>query len=147
MTADQIRCVRLGYALIEPDAPDAFAMFYCNLFAGDPALRPLFKGDMLVQSERLMDAVGRMLDLLDRPAELQLLLHRLGARHRGFGVRSEHFDSVGRAMARTLEQALGAAFDTGMRQAWAALHDLIARTMLDGLQAGAARPAEAVALH
>ena len=132
MNVQQIHLVRSTFALIQPIASDAAALFYDNLFRADPSLRLLFKGDMTHQGQRLMAMIGSALQLLDRPAALLPVLRSLGARHAGYQVREQHYDTVGAALIQTLEQGLGAAFTAEARAAWVDLYAVIASTMLEG---------------
>jgi hemoglobin-like flavoprotein len=132
MNRQHIDLVRSSYALVQPIAPTAAAMFYDNLFAADPALRPLFRGNMNHQGERLMAAIGAALRLLELPAELKPMLRLLGGRHAGYGVREAHYDSVGSALLLTLQQGLGDAFTPQTRVAWVELFGVIKATMLEG---------------
>ncbi|MGF2075670.1 globin domain-containing protein, partial [Enterococcus casseliflavus] len=83
--------VRASYAQVEPIAAQAATMFCNNLFAADPSLRPLFRGDMATQGERLMTMIGAAVGLLERPQALMPVLRSLGARHAGYGVRDGHY--------------------------------------------------------
>ena len=132
MDVQQISLVRSSFALVQPIASDAAALFYDNLFRADPSLRPLFEGDMTHQGQRLMGMIGSALQLLDRPAAMLPVLRSLGARHAGYRVREEHYDTVGSALILTLEQGLGAAFTPEARAAWIELYGVIAGTMREG---------------
>ena len=127
MTPHQIQLVRSSFAKLAPVAAEAAQLFYANLFNDDPSLRRLFRGDMAAQGERLMTMIGA--------AVSQLELRSLGARHAGYGVRDEHYATVGGALLRTLEQGLGEAFTPEVRSAWAAMYDLISRTMIEAAAA------------
>jgi len=131
MNRQQIDLVRHSFALVQPIAAQAAALFYDELFAADPSLRTLFRGDMAHQGERLMTMIGSAVGLLDRPDTLGPVLRRLGARHSGYGVVDAHYATVGAALLRTLEQGLGAAFTPEVRAAWAALYDVVSRTMIE----------------
>ena len=87
---------------------------------------------MTHQGQRLMSMIGSALQLLDRPAALVPVLRSLGARHAGYRVRPEHYDTVGSAFILTLEQGLGAAFTAEARAAWVELYGVIASTMQEG---------------
>ena len=132
MNQQQIHLVRSTFAMIQPIAGDAAALFYDNLFRADPNLRHLFKGDMTHQGQRLMGMIGSALQLLDRPGALLPVLRTLGARHVGYGVRASHYGTVGAALILTLEQGLGHAFTAEARAAWVDLYGVIARTMQEG---------------
>ena len=132
MNPQHIHLVRSSFALVKPIASQAAALFYDNLFDQDPTLRTLFRGNMAEQGERLMGMIGTALGMLDRPAALVPVLRMLGARHTGYGVQAQHYDSVGAALLKTLEQGLGEAFTPEVRAAWVELYGVIATTMLEG---------------
>ena len=131
MNRQQIDLVRASFALVQPIAAQAAAIFYDKLFAADPSLRTLFRGDMAHQGERLMTMIGSAVGLLDRPDTLLPVLRQLGARHGGYGVVDAHYASVGTALLQTLERGLGAAFTPEVRDAWVETYGLISRTMIE----------------
>jgi hemoglobin-like flavoprotein len=131
MTPVQIGHVRRSFALIEPIAPQAAALFYENLFTADPSLRKLFEGNMHQQGDRLMTMIGAAVDLLDQPDNLIPVLRKLGARHVNYGVRDEHYTTVGGALLKTLGQGLGAAYTDDVHAAWVALYRVVSHTMMD----------------
>ncbi len=57
------------------------------------------------------------------------VVRQLGARHASYGVRTEHYATVGAALLWTLEQGLGAKFTPEVREAWAAAYDLLSEVM------------------
>ena len=136
MKPEDIRHVRSSFALVKPVAPTAAAMFYDRLFEREPGVKALFRGDMVVQGERLMAMIGGAVQLLEQPEVLQAALRELGRRHAGYGVRPQQYDAVGGALLDTLAAALGSAFVAEVRGAWAALYGDISTAM----QAGAAAP-------
>ncbi len=138
MKPEDIQNVRSSFALVQPVAPQAAAMFYDRLFEREPGVKALFRGDMAQQGQRLMAMIGGAVQLLDQPAVLQGALHDLGQRHVGYGVQPRHYDAVGGALLDTLATALGSAFSAEVRGAWAALYADISTAM----QAGAAALAQ-----
>jgi hemoglobin-like flavoprotein len=137
LAPSQIALVRSSYALVQPIAAPAAALFYQHLFEAEPTLRALFRGDVAQQGQRLMSMIGGAIRLLDEPEALRPLLHQLGARHVGYGARGAHYDGVGAALLKTLDQGLGPAFTPEVREAWVAFYGLVSQTM----QQGAAQPA------
>lgn len=129
MTPQQIAHVRSSFALVAPIADQAAALFYANLFEADPSLRPLFRSDLGHQGERLMAMIGAAVGLLDQPQRLLPVLHALGARHAGYGVREPHYATVGQALIKTLSQGLGDAFTPPVAEAWAAMYGVVSREM------------------
>lgn len=146
MTPQQITLVRQSFALVAPVAPQAAAMFYENLFTADPALRPMFRGDMVQQGNLLMRMIQGAVGMLDNPELLLPTLHALGARHVAYGVKEQHYGTVGRALLRTLNEALGDAFTPDVADAWATMYDVVSRTMQEGAEVAAAADARSAAL-
>jgi hemoglobin-like flavoprotein len=129
MTPDQIQLIRETFALVAPQADVAAGLFYQRLFALDPSLRPLFRPDLEEQGRKLMQMLGAAVRLLDRPESLVPVLEGLGRRHTDYGVRDEHYDTVGAALLGTLREALGATFTAAACEAWTNLYSLVAATM------------------
>ena len=121
--------VKESFDLVEPIAPQAAELFYANLFALDPSLQKLFKSDMVAQGEQLMKMIGAAVGLLGQPQTLMPVLQKLGRRHADYGVRDEHYDTVGAALLATLQQGTGVAFTPEVREAWVDVYGVIARTM------------------
>lgn len=141
MTPQQRPLVQQSFALVAPIATQAAAIFYDQLFARDPALRRLFRGDMAAQGERLMAMIGAAVQLLDQPTRLDATLRALGQRHVGYGVRPAHYDTVGAALLDTLAIGLGDHFTPEVRAAWAALYAHVSRTMQEATIQAEAMPA------
>ncbi|HEY1091940.1 MAG TPA: globin domain-containing protein [Burkholderiaceae bacterium] len=118
MDLETIGLVRSSWRLLGILAPQAGALFYRNLFAADPMLVPLFKGDINEQGRKLMLMVDTAVSHLDDFSGLMPLLRALGQRHAGYGVEEAHYDSVGAALLLTLEEGLGEAFTPAAREAW-----------------------------
>ncbi len=117
MTPEAQRLVRESFAKVAPIAPAAAAMFYDRLFVLDPALRPLFKGDMAEQGRKLMSMIGVAVANLGKLDVILPAVRDLGQRHACYGVRQAHYDTVGTALVWTLEQGLGDDFTPATRQA------------------------------
>lgn len=140
LTADQIHRVRKSFIQIERQAHVAALVFYQRLFELDPSLRPLFKTDIELQALKLTEMLGAALSLLDRPGELGSTLEDLGARHVTYGVKTEHYATVGTALLAMLEGVLMRDFTLETRQAWTDLYALITETMLRGATLNGAAP-------
>ncbi len=131
MNDHTISLVRESFDLVEPIAPQAAALFYANLFAADPSLQRLFRGDMVAQGAKLMLMIGVAVAKLDEPEVLMPALRQLGARHAGYGVQDEHYETVGGALLKTLQQGLGAAWTPEVESAWIDVYGVLAATMKD----------------
>ena len=129
MTPDQTEAVKASFAKVVPIADQAGALFYEKLFALDPALRPLFKGDIKEQRQKLMQMIATAVNGLDDLDTIVPAVQALGARHAGYGVVDAHYDIVAEALLWTLEQGLGPDFTPEVREAWTATYVLLADTM------------------
>jgi hemoglobin-like flavoprotein len=107
--------------------PEAVAtLFYLNLFQLDSRLKPLFKGDMVEQGRKLMQTISVVVNSIDNLENVAPAVEALGKRHVDYGVKQDHYDTVGSALLLTLEEVLGMAFTPEVRDAWAATYGLIA---------------------
>jgi len=140
MTPSEITLVKESFEKVRPIADQAATLFYGRLFELDPALRSLFHGDMVEQGRKLMASLALATATLDRPDQLLPVVRSLGVRHVSYGVREEHYATVGAALLWTLEKGLGADFTPAVRAAWTETYTLLAETMI-----AAARAAEAAA--
>jgi hemoglobin-like flavoprotein len=129
MTPEQIALVRTSFASVVPIKETAADLFYGRLFELDPSLKPLFKGDMKEQGLKLMAMIGTAVGGLDRLDSIVPAVQALGRRHVGYGVKNEHYDTVGNALLWTLEQGLGAAFTPEVKSAWTSAYGVLAGTM------------------
>lgn len=139
VTSAQKTLVQDSFLDIATIADDAAVLFYQRLFELDPSLRPLFRGDMAEQRKKLMQMLTAAVKGLDRLEQLVPVVQDLGRRHARYGVREQHYETVGAALLWTLEAGLGRGFTPEVRGAWTAVYTLLATTMMD-----AAREALAV---
>ena len=129
---EQVAELRRSWELVAPLAEEAAQLFYARLFELDSSLRTLFHAEPAVQRRKLMDALAFIVSHADRPNDLLPMLAALGERHVGYGVRAEHYDTVGQALLWTLDQGLGALRTTEARDAWVATYELVATAMRGG---------------
>ncbi len=73
----------------------------------------------------LQFAVG----MLGRADALIPALENLGRKHAGYGVRDEHYETVGAALIETLREGLGKHFTPETETAWTAMFAIVADTM------------------
>ena len=128
-TQAQVALVQHTFSLVAPIADDAAILFYRRLFELDPGLQPLFTSDMAEQRKKLMQMLGVAVKGLDNVDRLVPVVEDLGRRHVSYGVKDEHYDTVGAALLWTLEQGLGDGFTPEVREAWTVVYDLLATTM------------------
>ena len=129
MNSRQTDLVQQTFARTAPIAAHVAATFYAELFALEPNLRRLFKGDMIVQGDKLMRMLGYVVDGLKDPGSLLPTLRTLAIRHVEYGVEARHYALVGTALLRTLRHELGADFTLEVREAWSAAYQFLSQTM------------------
>lgn len=129
MTPTQIQLVQTTWAKVVPIKDAAAEIFYGKLFEMDPALKPLFKGDMKAQGTKLMSMINTAVNGLTRLDQIVPAVESLGKRHVGYGVKDQHYDTVAGALLYTLEKGLGPAFTPEVRQSWTDAYMLLAGVM------------------
>ena len=129
MTPQQIELVQATWPELLPVADTAAKLFYNRLFTLDPSLKSLFKGDMDAQGRKLMSMISFAVKGLHRVEALRPGLQALGQRHAGYGVRDEHYATVGEALLWTLRGGLGEAFSAEVEQAWASAYAVLSATI------------------
>jgi hemoglobin-like flavoprotein len=134
MTPEQIRAVQASWQQVVPMADAAARLFYGRLFALDPSLRRMFRGDIDEQGRKLMATLSYVVDNLGGLDRLLPAVQSLGRRHAAYGVRNEHYAVVEDSLLWTLEQALGEAFTPAVRAAWATAYELLADTMREAAE-------------
>jgi len=140
MTPKQVDLIRASWTSVDPIQDVAGALFYDRLFELDPALRRLFRNaDMAQQHKILIQTLTVVVKSLDRLDQLVPAIEALGRRHAGYGVRPEHYETVGAALLWTLGQNLGDAFTSDVEHAWTQAYSTLASVMI------AAAEGEAVA--
>lgn len=137
MTPEQIQSIQSTWIQVMPIADKAAELFYGKLFELDPAVKPMFKGDMTEQGRKLMKTIGVVVNSLTRLDEIVPTARELGRKHVAYGVKPEHYDTVGAALLWTLEQGLGSAFTPPVKEAWAAAYGTLATVMKDAAYAPA----------
>lgn len=129
MTPEQKRLVQQSFMKVAPIADQAASVFYAKLFALDPTLEPLFRSDMAEQEKKLMRMIGMAVNGLDNLDKLVPVMEDLGRRHLPYGVKADHYDTVGAALLHALGEGLGSEFTPAVKEAWAAVYGVLASTM------------------
>jgi hemoglobin-like flavoprotein len=135
ITARQEALVLASWAQIQPMAAQVAELFYDRLFELDPSLEPLFPQDLSAQGPQLMRALGLAVQGLHDFERILPFLQALGRRHVAYGVRTGHYVTLGRALLWTIEQSLAEAFTPAVKEAWAAVYELLASAMIEPAEA------------
>lgn len=129
MNQEEITLVQRSWEKVVPIADEAAALFYSELFALDPSLKSLFKTDMKAQGRKLTSMLNTAVVNLAKLETILPAVEDLGRRHVGYGVRDEHYETVGTALLSTLEKGLGDAFTPEVRAAWTKAYTALAGVM------------------
>ena len=129
MTPKQVALVQGSWEKLQPAAEAVAQLFYARLFGIDPSLQALFKGDMNEQSRKLASMMTFAVNGLTRLESILPGLEALGRRHAGYGVKGEHYETVGTALLWTLGKGLAPGFTGEVRDAWAAAYGVLSTAM------------------
>ena len=136
LTPQQKRLVRSTWALVKPMQEDTPRLFYDRRFEIDPSTRPLFAStDMAEQGKKLMQMINVTVAGLERLDAIRSAVKDLGRRHADFGVKEEHYESVGAALLWTLRQGLVEEFTPEVEEAWTETYGMLTAIMKDGAAA------------
>lgn len=136
ITEKEIQLVQESWGKCIPIAETAADLFYGKLFELDPSVKPLFKTDIKEQGKKLMTMITTAVNGLDKLDTIVGAVQAMGKRHAGYGVKDEHYDTVGSALIWTLGQGLGDAFTEEVKVAWLKTYTLLATTMKDAAAEG-----------
>jgi len=125
------RLIKESFAVIEPVADKVAGYFYARLFVENPELRDMFPPAMDLQRERLLRALVRIVQGIERPEFLANYLEQLGRDHRKFGVKPAHYEAVGRALVAALKRYAGEAWTPPVEAAWVAAYSAAAQMMIE----------------
>jgi methyl-accepting chemotaxis protein len=129
VSPDQVGLVQESWRKVLPISDTTAELFYSRLFTLDPALKPLFKGDMRMQRRKLIAMLDTVVHGLSSPDRLAPAVTQLGQRHKGYGAKADHYHTVAEALLWTLKQGLGDSFSEETELAWMAAYGELARLM------------------
>ena len=131
MTKTEISLIQDSFQKVVPIADKAAEIFYAKLFELDPALQPLFKGDMKEQGKKLMSMIATAVNGLNNLEAIVPAVQSLGKRHRDYNVPKESYDTVGSALIDTLAVGLGDAFTPEVKDAWVKVYGVLSSAMIE----------------
>ena len=131
LSASDIDEIRKSFMMVSADQAHAGELFYKKLFEIAPETRDLFVNDMGEQAKKLMNTLSVVVSQLQTWPDLAPLLEDLALRHVAYGVKPEHYQSVGVALLAMMSEMLGEDFTDGMREAWLTAYSGITDHMID----------------
>jgi hemoglobin-like flavoprotein len=130
VTPDQIAAIQESFAKVVPISEQAAMLFYGRLFKIAPAIRPLFRGDMVEQGRKLMATLSVVVTGLANLESLLPAASALAKRHVGYGVKAADYQPVGAALLWTLERGLGEQWTPQLAAAWTEAYTVLANFMI-----------------
>jgi hemoglobin-like flavoprotein len=127
--ARKISLVQASFDQVATLGVKAAEIFYAELFAIDPSLRSMFKGDMHEQHKKLLAALALVVRSLHTPEKIIGPVEKLAVKHLDYGVKPEHYTYVGNALLRTLKKGLGAKYTPELCDAWVDAFRMLAQVM------------------
>lgn len=129
LSQQQISLVQQSWEKVVPISETAAELFYGQLFEIAPEVKPLFKGDMKSQGNKLMSMLNTAVNSLNNLDQIVPVVEESGRRHAGYGVKDAHYQKVAEALLWTLEKGLGDAFTEEVKHAWIAVYVLLSTVM------------------
>jgi NAD(P)H-flavin reductase/hemoglobin-like flavoprotein len=130
-TVALIRTTFKAVAANESGPENLARSFYAILFTEHPHIRDFFPAALEAQRDRLVKAIGYIVDELEEPDTLLPFLAQLGRDHRKYGVTAEHYAAVGKSLTAALRANAGTELWTDeVDRAWDEAVELIAGTMI-----------------
>lgn len=137
MSPEKIELVKTTWSQVAPNADQVAILFYSRLFEIAPEVKPLFKGDMIEQGKKLMQMLALAVNGLPKLDSILGAVQEMGVRHTAYGVKPQHYDSVGAALLWTLEQGLGEEYTPEVADAWTETYITLSDVMKDAAAATA----------
>jgi len=131
MDARQVALVQQSFEKVAALGEQVADIFYNELFAIDPSLRSMFKGDMHEQKKKLLTTLAFVIRSLHTPEKILKPAQNLALKHVDYGVQPVHYTFVGNALLRTLKKGLGAEYTSEVCDAWVEAFRTLARIMKD----------------
>jgi nitric oxide dioxygenase len=129
MEARSIKLVQESFEKVAPLGEKVAEIFYGELFAIEPSLKKMFKGDLAEQGRKLVNTLAMVVRSLHMPEKIIGPAQLLAKKHVQYGVEPVHYTYVGNALLRTLKTGLGDDFTPELRNAWIEAYGLLSGVM------------------
>ncbi len=122
--------LRATYEQVRAQDTRLATLFYEKLFAAAPHLQPMFKGDIGVQRQKLIQALDAVVLNFEKPAENAAMLAALGQRHAQYGAKPEHYDLVITLLLEAMATLLGPDVNPTALDEWRMALRLVSNQMI-----------------
>lgn len=130
MTPEDIEKLQYSFGTMVPQKDKIAEKFYGRLFEVAPGVRPLFKGPIDAQGQKLVMALKQIVMSLKSPKELTDFLTNLSKRHVGYGAVAAHYPVVGEVLLWTFGEVLGDEFTPELKELWGGAYGVVADAMI-----------------
>ena len=132
MTQKQKDLIKSTWALVAAIDPVVVGgLFYNRLFEIAPQVKHMFRSPIDGQSKKLLAMIGYIITRLDRLETILPEIERLAKKHISYGVKPDHYATVGDALLWTLEKGLGEHWDEEVKDAWTTCYVLLSNVMIN----------------
>lgn len=127
------RLLREHFESLRPHGDGMVARFYEILFARHPDLKPMFaRVSMAEQRKKFIETLERIVEHLEKPAEVMSDLLVLGNSHVDYGVRAEQYGPVCDALVEAMKETSGDRWTPAIEKAWRDAYAAVAEIMKKG---------------
>lgn len=130
MTPEDIDKLQYSFGAMVPLKDQIAETFYRRLFEVAPGVRPLFKGPIDAQGQKLVMALKQIVMSLKSPKDLTDFLTNLSKRHVGYGAVAAHYPVVGEVLLATFDEVLGDDFTPELKELWGGAYGVVADAMI-----------------
>lgn len=133
MHEERAELIRRSWSRVDARRDELGRVFYERLFELDPRIEDLFAAaEMDSQHGKFINMMNEIVHLVPDPDAFEAALRESGARHRGYGVVSHHYRTVGEAFLRALDEMTPGGLEPEVRAAWAEAYTQMAHLMQSG---------------
>ncbi|WP_027000930.1 globin domain-containing protein [Eisenibacter elegans] len=135
LNVDQIGLIKSSWGLIVAKAQTLGEHFYSELFRIHPEYERLFDSiDRSTQARKLTYVISLVVTKLDKLETIAEEVKYLGKRHKTYQVRVVHFEPFIKQLLLSLEDTLGAQWNTALAEAWEQVLYQVADAMKEHLK-------------
>lgn len=128
----EVSLIKTSWEKIKNKKVDIGQYHYTYLFEKHPELRSLFKSDINIQVNRLLESLQLTIDNLENQQGLQTYYLKLGLKHKGYKVKAKYYPFVIESLTEAIFHELGTDLTDNLQQAWYKLIRQITGIMIEG---------------
>jgi len=130
MSPEDIEKLQFSFGQMVPKKDLIAEKFYTRLFEVAPGVKPLFKGPIKQQGNKLVMALKQIILSLKQPNDLMDFLSKLAKRHVEYGAVAAHYGVVGEVLLWTFDDVMGDDFTPELKGLWGSAYGVIADAMI-----------------